>query len=128
MTYIKKYFKKKPGNKYQAKGRNYAGMWFDSTFELNVYQDLEWRLKAGEIKEIKRQVKIVLTVNGVHITNYFIDFIVTYNDGSREYIEAKGFETKDWQIKWRLLHALIDEIDKGATMTLLKMSSWKRRH
>ncbi len=125
MAYTKTYFRKKKGNKYQAKGRNYNGMWFDSTFELNCYQDLEWKLKAGELKKIERQVKLDLTVNGVHITNYYIDFKVTHADDSIEYIEAKGFETPDWRIKWALFHALKDEMDPGAELTLLKMSKSK---
>ncbi len=122
MTFSKVYFKKKKGNKYQAKGRRYNGMWFDSTFELNVYQDLEWKQKAGEIKEIERQVKLDLKVKDIHITNYYIDFRITHADDSIEYIEAKGFETSDWQIKWNLFSALAQDMDPGCTLTLIKKS------
>ena len=112
-------------NKYNAKGRNYKGMWFDSTGEMNYYIELDAKLQAGEIKAIDRQVKLDLTVNGVHICNYYIDFIVTHNDDSREYIEFKGAETYAWRLKWKLLEALMDEIDPGMEMTLVKMKSWK---
>lgn len=112
-------------NKFNAKGRHYAGMWFDSTGEMNYYQELEWRRKAGEIKDIECQVKIPLDVNGVHITNYYIDFVVTHNDGSHEYIEFKGMEMPLWKMKWNLLTALMDEIDPGSEMTLVKMKSYK---
>ncbi len=125
MCQICKDTKSKQKNKFNAKGQTYNGVWFHSTFELNVYQALEWKLKAGEIKKLERQVKIDIRVNGVHITNYYIDMLVTHNDGFREYIEAKGVETQDWKIKWRLLEAILDEYDPGATMTLEKMSQSK---
>lgn len=126
MTYQKIYWRKKRGNKYQAKGRYYDGKWFDSTFELNVYQDLLWDQKAGNISKIERQVKIPLEVNGIRITNYYVDFRVTYPDGSVEYIEAKGFETQDWRIKWNLFMAILDQIDPGAKASVYKQSQSKK--
>ena len=81
---------------------------------------MDWRIKAGEVLSYERQVKIDIRVNGVHITNYFIDFVVTMKDGTRVYTEYKGAVTPDWQIKWNLLNALIHEIEPGAELLLVK--------
>ena len=71
-------------------------------------------MKAGELIEIKRQVKIPLDVNGEHITNYFIDFVAIRKDGVQEYIEVKGFVTELWKFKWRLFEVLYkDKVEKG---------------
>jgi len=123
--YTENWWRKQRGNKYHAKGQNYDGRYFHSLFEIHVYQDLQWRQKAGEISEIECQHKIDIKVNGIHITNYYIDFMVTYPDGSKEYIEAKGFETTDWRIKWNLVNALQQELLGGADLTLIKQSKSK---
>jgi hypothetical protein len=75
--------------------------------------DLDYRLKANDIKKWDRQVKISLDVNGEHICNYYIDFIITHNDGIQEYVEVKGIETPEWKLKWKLFQALYkDQIEK----------------
>ena len=77
-------------------------------------------MKAGEIKEIIPQYKIDLRVNGLHITNYFCDFKIILSDGSVQFIEAKGMVLPLFQIKWRLLEALINEIEPGAELIVVK--------
>ena len=42
----------------------------------------------------------------IHLTNYFIDFVVQENDGTESYVEVKGFETKEFKLKWKLLEAI----------------------
>ena len=107
--------------KYKNISQNYKGKWYQSRLEAKVAQDLDWRIKAGELIEWKAQVKIDLKVNGLHITNYYIDFVATRADGTKEYIEAKGLELPLWQLKWKLLEALRDEImDKGDEMFVIK--------
>ena len=64
------------------------------------------RLRAGELTEVRRQVRIALDVNDHHICNYVIDFVVKHKDGTEEYIEVKGFETDVWRMKWKLFEAL----------------------
>ena len=80
----------------------------DSKFEASKAQDLELLKKAGEIKDFTEQVKIPLVVNGFHICNYYIDFVVDHNDGETEYIETKGYATDVWKLKWKLFEALYD--------------------
>ena len=107
-------------SKYRNVTTEYNGLKYDSKLEAKVAQDLDWKMKIGEIKEWRRQVKIPLAVNGVHITNYYIDFIYTDKHGQRVYLEAKGMETDVFKMKWRLLTALINEIDEGAEMIMVK--------
>jgi hypothetical protein len=71
--------------------------------------ELDWRIKAGEVKEVIPQYKISLDVNGVHIANYFMDFKVTLIDGTIEMHEVKGAELPLWRMKWRLAEALYPE-------------------
>ena len=98
----------------------YNGLRYDSKLEAKVAQELDWKLKAGEIKEWRRQVKIPLKVNEVHITNYYIDFIYVDKDGQVVYLEVKGLEMPLWKVKWKLLIALINEIDQGAKLEVVK--------
>ena len=114
MTFIKRY------NKYKAERQTFGGRSYHSKKEADYAVQLAWLQKAGEIKEIIPQYKIDIRVNGKHITNYFIDFKVIYSDDRVELIEVKGFETNEWQLKWKLTEALIDEIEPGAKLVLVK--------
>ncbi len=69
-------------SKYKNKSKNYNGRTYDSIKEATHAEELDWRKKNGEIKEIIPQYKISLDVNGVHIANYYIDFKVIMSDGS----------------------------------------------
>lgn len=111
------------GNKMSAKGQHYNGQFYHSTGEMNYAQQLDLRKRANDIRDWQRQVKIDLKVNGVHITNYFIDFIIEHNDGRKELVEYKGYETDLWQVKWNLLKAVKDELYPGAIITLVKHKS-----
>jgi len=114
MTIIKRY------NKYKAERQTVGGRSYHSKKEASYAIQLAWLQKAGEIQEIIPQYKIDLRVNGKHITNYFIDFKVTYTDGRVELIEVKGFFTDTWALKWKLTEALIDEIEPGSKLVLIK--------
>lgn len=107
MVYFQKTY-----NKYGAKSTEYNGIRYHSKFEAGYAAELDLRVKAKDIKSWERQVKLDLKVNGQHITNYYIDFIVTYNDGSREFVECKGLEMEVWKMKWRILEATFDEFKK----------------
>lgn len=99
---------------------DYNGMWFQSKLEADYARQLDWRIKAGEVKEWKRQHKIEIKVNGVKICNYFIDFVATMPDGSQQYIEVKGMEQEVWRLKWKLCMALKDEIAPGVEWIVVK--------
>ena len=107
-------------NKYKAERQTFNGRSYHSKKEADYAVNLAWKQKAGEIKEIIPQYKLDLRVNGIHITNYFIDFKVVYSDDSVELIEVKGFSTDLWRLKWRLTEALLDEIEPGAKLVIVK--------
>lgn len=106
--------------KYNNKTTMYNGRKYDSMKEANYARDLDWRIQAGEILEVIPQYKIDLRVNGRHICNYYMDFKVVLKDGQVQYHEVKGMELPLWQMKWRILEAIIDEIEPGAEMILIK--------
>lgn len=107
-------------NKYSAKKQNYNGVKYDSTLEAKVAEDLDWQLKSGDLVEVKRQVKVPLMVNKVLICTYYCDFRVVDKYGQVKYVEAKGIELPVWKIKKRLFLALLQEIDPGAVLEVVK--------
>lgn len=98
----------------------YNGKWFQSVKERDYAMELDFRIKAGEVREWKHQHKIEIIVENKKICSYYIDFLVILKDGSRQYAEVKGFETQLWQLKWRLCMALKDKIDPHAEWIVIK--------
>jgi len=120
---LDKLVKNRTGNKMNAKGQYYKGDFYHSTGEMNYAQELDVRKKAGEIKDWKRQVKIDLVVEGKHIMNYYMDFVVEHNDGVKEFIEYKGYEDLAFKRKWQLFLALAPKMFPGAIITKVKHKS-----
>jgi hypothetical protein len=118
-----KYFQKASSNKFKAKKQEYDGKWYHSKGEAAYAQELDWLKKAGEIKSWERQLCVPLVVKGVKICNYYVDFKVITKHDTVQYHEYKGFETSEWQLKWKLFTALIDEIDPGAELIVIKHKS-----
>lgn len=121
MTYLQtrlKSFRSK--KKYHNQTKEYNGKWYDSKFEANFAEELDWRKKAGEIKEVIPQFKISIDINDHHICNYFIDFKVINSDDSVTFYEVKGFVTQLWNLKWKLTMALAEEIEPGAEWIIVK--------
>jgi len=96
-------------SKYNNKTKQYNGRTYDSIREANHAEELDWRIKAGEIIEVIPQYKIDLRINERHIANYYIDFKVILSDGDIEYHEVKGFETEVWRLKWKMTEALFPD-------------------
>jgi len=69
-------------------------MWLDSL------------VKKGIIKEAKKQHRIRFILNGVHLWDHLVDFMVTLNDGRVKYAETKGFQTVEWKRNHKLYLAL----------------------
>jgi len=111
-TYIQRF-----GNKYNARRTGYHGTSYMSNKEAEYARELDMRKDGGDIKNWEKQVKLSLDVNGVHIANYFMDFVIEHNDGSFEAVEVKGFETEVWKVKWKLAMAIYGE---KYTFTLIK--------
>lgn len=113
-------------NKYGAKKSTYNGYNYDSKFEAQVAQDLDIKFSCKEIRKVERQVRISLDAYGKHIANYIIDFVVTHNDGHIEYIEAKGYETDVWKMKWKMFEAKMELEDPSAELTIIKQNSRRK--
>lgn len=98
-------------SKYGARKKEYNGTVYASAFEAKYAAQLDWRKKARDIKDWKSQITFNLTVNKTLICKYIIDFVIIHNDDSTEYIETKGFETRDWKIKRKLFKALYSQLN-----------------
>lgn len=60
--------------KYHAVQTDVDGIKFHSEKEANRYSELNLREKAGEIRDLKLQVKFPLIVNDIKIADYICDF------------------------------------------------------
>ena len=96
-------------NKYGNVAREYNGLVYHSKKEAAYAQELDLRIKGKDIKSWRRQVKISLDMYDHHICNYYIDFVITHNDDSEEWVEVKGFVTEVWRLKWKLTEAIFSK-------------------
>lgn len=107
--------------KYRNIKQTFEGNVYDSKAEAGYgiyYADL---LKKGEIKAVRRQVRIpLLGENGSTIAHYKIDFVIDHLDGTEEYVEIKGFETQVWRMKFKLMEDKFKG-DHNKKITLIKV-------
>ncbi len=73
------------------------GIRFDSKREAAYYEQLKMRKAGGEVHFWLRQVPIHLPGG----TKYVIDFLVFLRDGTVDFVDVKGRETKEFRIKRR---------------------------
>ena len=116
-------------SKYRNIPSEYKGIICHSRFEAEYAAELDTRIRLGEITHWERQVKLEMRVNGYHICNYYIDFVVHHKDGSREFTEIKGLETAEWKMKWKLLESMFDDLKAHPDdrMTLVKQVKGRLR-
>lgn len=108
-----------PGpNKYGARKVTVDGITFDSKKEARKYQELKLLKRAGEIKDFELQPEFVLLegfrdMNGTwhRPIKYRADFRVTYKDGRVAVIDTKGYRTREYQLKKKLLLHRYPEIE-----------------
>ncbi len=92
-------------NKFHAKQIVVEGITFHSKREATRYGELRVLERAGKIVGLDMQVKYPLVVNGHLIANYFADF--TYSENGKFILEdSKGFATKEYKLKKKLLKAI----------------------
>src|SRR5262245_5951739 len=94
-------------SKYGNKFVECDGILFRSDKEMRRYQDLKLLLRAGTIHDLKWQVPFDLIVNGVKICQYRADFTYRDLDGKLIVEDTKGFRTREYQIKARLMLACL---------------------
>lgn len=99
-------------SKYNSKKTVVDGQIFDSKKEANRYKELRLLEKAGEIKDLRTQVKFKLIpaqrdeATGKVIErecSYKADFVYYEEDGETVVEDVKGFRTKEYIIKRKLL-------------------------
>lgn len=96
---------KKP-NKYRNKPVIIDGIRFDSTLEANYYGKLKLKERACLIA-FERQVDYPIIVNGLKVTTYRADFVVTDRvTGKIQVIDCKGYRTPEYRIKRALMLAV----------------------
>ncbi len=120
MYNVKSFKNERKQSKYRNKFTDYEGHRYHSKFEAKVAQDLDLRVKANDIRSWERQVRIDLRVDGKHICNYYIDFIIYHNNDTVEYLEVKGMETDLWRIKWKLFELQIKREEPDSILTVMK--------
>lgn len=85
------------------------GITFDSQKEGNFYCELKMFRMAGEVKDFSLQVpyelqpKFKCSGKTIRAIKYVADFVVTYADGSTAVIDTKGYKTKEYLLKKKML-------------------------
>ena len=82
---------------------------FASTWEHEYWGILKILVRAGKIKNLKKQIKYPLRVNGVHITDYIADFVYEDKSGKTVVVDTKSKATAklpEFQMKKKLMMAL----------------------
>lgn len=115
--------------KYHNHSQIYNNIAYDSKLEARYAVELDYRLRSKDIKGWERQIKLDLKINGTHITNYYIDFIVEHKDGHFEFVEIKGMVLGVWALKWKIFEATFDDHKRTIDdeMTVIKQVSTKFR-
>ena len=85
------------------------GVVYDSKHESQVLADLEVREKAGEIRDLRRQVPFAIVINDIHVCDYVADAV--YLEGKRRVVvDAKSAHTRTlpvYRIKKKLMAAVL---------------------
>lgn len=118
MTYVQK-----TSFSNKSKKQLYNNYQFDSNFEASYAMELDTKVKEKEIKSWRPHVKIPLIVNDYRICEYEVDFEVTHNDGTTEYIETKGLMMSLWKFKWSLFEAIYSG-RPDVTLTVVKQGKF----
>lgn len=92
-------------NKYKNEKITMDGMTFDSKKEYYRYCDLKLLERAGEIKDLQRQVKFELIPKqeGERAVNYIADFVYIDRKGKKVVEDTKGIRTAEYIIKRKLM-------------------------
>lgn len=93
----------------------YNGTAFDSKKEARYASDLDLKKNARDPRDrvvsYETQAKFPFKHNDVLICVYKLDFLVTYADGHKEYIDVKSVATKKdkvYRIKKKMMKAFFD--------------------
>jgi len=102
-------------NKYRNHRTVVGSLKFDSKREANRWGELLLLQRAGEIKDLARQVVLPIDIRGEHICNYIADF--QYYEKTKNWPhpgeawtlvveDSKGVKTRDYVLKRKLVKAI----------------------
>jgi hypothetical protein len=98
-------------NKYRAKKTQVGDLIFDSQKEARRWSELLLLQRAREITNLERQVKCSVDVEGIHICNWFADFVYTdLQTGQKVYEDTKSAITRKlpvYRLKKKLVKAVL---------------------
>ena len=106
-------------SKYGAYRTQVDGIVFDSRKEARYYSELKLLVKGGEVEKFDMQVPYVLQEGFHHKACkrkvmpiiYIADFVVYYKDGHTEVVDVKGFRTKEYLLKKKMLLHLYPDMN-----------------
>jgi hypothetical protein len=112
MTSQANFFRKPSRNKYGAKKTLVGDIKFDSKKEAGRWMELQLMERAGEITDLRRQVKVELI--GQHRPLYtrtgrkmILTFDFSYiEDGIVIYEDSKGVRTRDFDVRIAVANAM----------------------
>ena len=99
----------KKRSKYNAKPTVVDGIRFASKREASRYLVLRGMEKAGQIEYLQRQWPFNLRVNNTKVGTYVADFVY-YRNGGRVIEDCKGYRTREYKLKKRIMAAMGYEI------------------
>lgn len=97
-------------SKYRSKRTEIDGISFASKKEAKRYSELKLLERAGHIRQLTLQPRFPLKVGGQLICTYVADFAY-FDQNARVIEDSKGFRTREYIIKAKLLKALNPGID-----------------
>jgi DeoR/GlpR family transcriptional regulator of sugar metabolism len=92
-------------SKFHSKITIVDGIKFHSAKEARHYINLKMMVKGGLVTVFERQVKFPISIDNIHICNYYADFVVYFTTGIREVQDVKGFKTDIYKLKKKLVEA-----------------------
>lgn len=102
--------KKKCNNKrfgkFNAKKVKIGDKVFDSKLEASRYQKLQLLEKTGIIKNLIHHKVYDLKINNILVCKYEADFVYNDKEGNLIVEDSKGFKTKEYIIKKKLMKAI----------------------
>lgn len=114
-------------NKYNAVKTKSHGITFDSNFEALVYEHL---LSLFGDDRVSRQynLPVIRPTKYLPAVNYNVDFVIrSANNSPPLYVEAKGYMTTDWLLKYKLVWEKHPAIAKNL-IVVFPTKRWRQRN
>jgi hypothetical protein len=93
-------------NKYHNEPQTIDNIRFASRKEAARYVELRTLLRVGVISDLRWQVRYKLVVNGQLVCTYVADFAYLDDNGIEIVEDAKGFRTREYITKKKLMAAI----------------------